>query len=126
MKRIVRQYSVRLLKYTPALLVVLTLAILNPLACLIHCTVVGHAMAIARDTNHSYRFFCDLPHVEHTESGEASRSPLPIPRAFYEFVPVGIILLLLQSSRILILLPSCHLTFSQTFFTPPTPPPRLV
>ena len=124
MKRIIRQHSMRLLRHTPALLVVLTLAVLNPLACLIHCAVVGHAMAMVRDTSYSYRFFCDLSHVEHTENGEASRSPLPIPRAFYEFIPVAIVLLLLQSSRIVTLLPSRRPTFSQTFFTPPTPPPR--
>ncbi|MEM8530583.1 MAG: hypothetical protein AAGF95_07060 [Chloroflexota bacterium] len=116
----------KLLRHAPALLVVLTLAILNPLACLIHCAVVGHARAIARDTSYSHRFFCDLSHVEYTESGETPRSPVPIPRAFYEFIPVAIVLLLLQSGRIVTLLPSRRPTFSQMFFTPPTPPPRFI
>lgn len=100
-------------------LVVLTLALLNPLACLIHCAAMEHAAAPV--SNLASVFLCDLQHT----SAPGDATPTPAPRAVYPGVmPVLILLtvftLVLYAAALYIRSPYVR------YDTPPTPPPRLL
>jgi hypothetical protein len=120
----------------PTLLAVLTLALLNPLACLIHCATPQHLSVVVTGAQLSRAsFFCGMttPLLPSSDAGvslqqRAQQSPTNagslIPRAVYEaalhlagsfFV---VIMLLLFQSTATVSLPM------RLRAAPPTPPPN--
>lgn len=118
-----------------AVLVVLTLAVLNPIVCLIHCAamdaLIHHAHTYQTSTSGGSFFLCDMPfqtgqpHVavtaERIQSSTTAASTLP--RAVYESVtsvPLLITLLLFLIAHLNLL----NVSMSSRNTPPPTPPPR--
>jgi hypothetical protein len=104
-------------------LVVLTLALLNPLACLIHCAAMEHAAAPV--SNLTSAFLCDLQHTSAPGDPTPTRAPTPAPRAVYPGVMPALVLFAAISLARFIVAPRVP-TLNHRFDTPPTPPPRLV
>lgn len=100
----------------PALLLAATLAILNPVACLIHCATVQH-----RHTPPALAFLCAF---EHSSPERAPAPQPPLPRAWYEIVPVQMIV----ASFALIFTRKMQcwggILATQLHVTPPSPPPK--
>jgi hypothetical protein len=99
-------------------LAALTLAVLNPASCLIHC-----AMMDARHEAAYLAFFlCD--HGEPNALHQAELPPTQMPRAFYEVLasPATLVPLTLVLLVILVPRPTPQPLFVPT--RPPTPPPR--
>lgn len=118
-----------------AVLVALTLAVLNPIMCLIHCAamdaLIHQAHTYQIPTSGGSFFLCDMPfqtvqsHVaataERIQSSTTAASTLP--RAVYESVtsvPPFITLFLILMAHLNLL----NVSMSSRNTPPPTPPPR--
>lgn len=99
-------------------LIVLTLAVVNPVSCLIHCVMMDARLRAAQTAF----FLCD--HGEPVVVHAAHLPATPMPRAFYEVLPsvaAGVAPLLILV-RLLTARPTLQPAFVR--FQPPTPPPR--
>ena len=112
----------RLLRSIPALLVIVNLSLLSPLACVLHCYFLARSAEAAQ--TEGLRFY--LCHFA-PDSELPDAPPLieqRFPRAFYEFAP----------ALTFLILPALRLAFpywssvrrlrTQTSVAPLTPPPR--
>lgn len=118
--RWLRHLTVYLLVY----ITVLTISVLGPLACIIHCHLLPHFFSTSNTSSASTMYFCQLLAISDSES---TPPPLPLlPSSVYPLTLVGlsgISLLKLRSTRYIYVL---HCRPSQTTYLPPTPPPRCV
>jgi hypothetical protein len=133
-----RPYRLRLVAFQ----MVLTLGLLSPLICVIHCAIHsprGDAQSSTVHAHHTYHgaaeltapgapapvpsLICTIPRQSHTP---ASDSPaVPKPRALYELLGGTIVLLATLAGLVgalARLAPALPLPLAPT---PPTPPPRL-
>ncbi|NJO85085.1 MAG: hypothetical protein HC828_21635 [Blastochloris sp.] len=101
-------------------MIALMLAVLNPLACLIHCAAAQRAgFAHAGHAHH-------LHHDQHSHAPDDSSSPESIaPRAFYESAPITTGAFVVLMAALLPIAAALLLRLPQIYCTPPTPPPRL-
>lgn len=119
------------------------LAVLNPLACLIHCAVMPHA-PIRSDHTLSSTFLCSIaPAVDTRTSSSVVPTPAPhkalhmldastplpalstLPRAVYDVLPLVIVLVTvaLVGLGFSVLTKPAHL--SSAPYRPPVPPPQV-
>ena len=117
-------------------MVVLTLAILNPLACLIHCSILDmrgqHEFAHVAQSGAS-KYFCDMSfetaasQLSNTEPGIQLPTPAPtsMPRAVYEAVLLNV-LLIMPLWLLLRFLNQTASRYADLFSPPLTPPPRCI
>jgi hypothetical protein len=99
-------------------LVVLTLAVLSPASCLIHCAIMDarrHAVELAF-------FLCD--HGEPIALHAVEMPPMPMPRAFYELLPSLAFHAPLTIVLVFVLALRPAPLPARLRCQPPTPPPR--
>jgi hypothetical protein len=113
------------LRSAPALLVVVNLSLLSPLACLLHCYFLARSAEAAQTAGAGWGQFY-LCHLA-TDS-ESPDAPPPIeqrsPRAFYELAPALTSLILTPSLLAFPYWPSVRRLRPQTSIAPLMPPPR--
>ena len=126
-------------------LVVATVALLNPLACLIHCAVLDMSSHGHHTESVASRFLCDMrmdhssiatgaahhghvttqpAHAGHMDGTTPDSSGASVPRAVYESAPLVFVALLLALALVRALDPQILLRVSSLFDRPPLPPPR--
>ncbi|NWF78790.1 MAG: hypothetical protein HXY37_01940 [Chloroflexi bacterium] len=119
-----RGLACRCARWTPrvvALLLGLTLGLLNPLSCVVHCAI---RQFLAERPAISY-FLCG----EHgtLRAGTASTTPLPTaptPRALYEMLSPPTRVMTLAAVLVVAVAASSPLRPRSLALAPPTPPPR--
>ena len=110
--------------YVSVYLTALSISVLGPLVCIIHCHILLGFFAAPNTANTSSVYFCHFVTTFDQEVVSPS-SPL-LPSSVYPLAVIGVgslALLLLLSTRYSYLL-GCR--NSQTTYLPPTPPPRWV
>ncbi|MEM8535942.1 MAG: hypothetical protein AAGF95_34260 [Chloroflexota bacterium] len=124
-QRLLRLWLRRLtIYYVPVCLTVLSISVLGPLLCIIHCHFLLDSFDTSSTTSAQSLYFC---HFLVTTDAEVKPTPLPLlPGNVYPFTLVGLgsmAFLRLLSTRYSYRL-SCR--NSQTIYLPPTPPPRSI
>ncbi|NTU79054.1 MAG: hypothetical protein HGA45_06585 [Chloroflexales bacterium] len=124
-----------------ALLIVLTLGLLAPLSCVIHCALIGrshedspsHTLTPTAAHHHAHRHDGALTSapVEHpADHWPQPRADEPdssrMPRALYEFLNQPMTMLIITSLGFTLLLPWGDTRPSLLFRSPPSPPPRVL
>ena len=123
-QRLPRPWLRRSTKYVSVYLTILSISLLGPLFCIIHCHFLLDFFDPSNTTSAQSMYFC---HFLATSDAEVTPSPSPLfPGSVYPFTLVGlgsVALLRLLSTRYSYRL-SCR--SSQTTYLPPTPPPRSI
>lgn len=99
-------------------LLVLTLAVLTPVSCLIHCAL----MDARRQASQIAFFLCD--HGDPGAMQAMDHAAAPLPRAFYELLSSPATALPLVLTLVFCLVPRPAPLPALLRFRPPTPPPR--
>ena len=123
-QRLPRLWLRRSTMYVSVYLTILSISVLGPLLCIIHCHFLLDFFDTSNATSAQSMYFC---HLLATTDVEVTPTPLPLlPGNVYPFTLVGlgtVALLRLLSTRYSYRL-SCR--SSQTTYLPPTPPPRSI